>query len=276
MLKNYKLLVDKDCPMCNIYSNAFHKMGLLHKDCITSFQIESATNNLDIDYQRAKDEIAFHNTISGKTTYGLKALILIITQGTGLAFRLMQNKLIYNPLLALYKLISYNRKVIYPTSAKESSMVCNPSFNINYRWTYIIIVAILTGLIVNQFTDILFTHLGWRHNLIVEMVICFGQIAWQSVAIGLLRKEKRLEYLGNMSTVSMIGALLMIPFLVIFEYWQPSLTMTLLIFFSIIGTMFLEHIRRCKLLEIPLSMTASWVAYRTVALALLILIMAYL
>ena len=276
MLKNYKLLVDQDCPMCKIYGKAFHKLGLLDKDCITTYQMESANKTIALDYERASDEIAFHDTVSGQTTYGINALILIITQGTGLAFRLLHNKLIYKPLLALYKFISYNRKVIYPTADNDNSIACTPSYNSQFRWSYIILVAIVTGLIVNQFTATLFAHLGWSHRLSTEMIVCFGQVVWQSTAIGILRKEKRMDYLGNMSTVSLIGALLMIPFLVIFQYWHPSLPMTLIIFFSVIGVMFLEHIRRCKLLEIPLWMTASWVAYRTVVLGVLILVMEYL
>jgi uncharacterized membrane protein YoaK (UPF0700 family) len=75
-----------------------------------------------------------------------------------------------------------------------------------------------------------------------------------------------------MSTVSMIGALLLLPILLILSLINTSVYLLLILFFCVVGVMFLEHIRRCKLLDISLWMTVSWIAFRTAALGLLILV----
>lgn len=273
MIKENKLLIDKHCPMCQIYGQAFIKTGLLDQDSICAYQDVPMESQMKIDFERAQDEIAMHDTRTGTTTYGLASILKIITQSSPVLNKILHHALVYKVLNVLYKFISYNRKVIAPAAPPQgTARLCEPSFNIPFRWAYILFVAIVTALIVNTFTANLFPHFGWTHSIKTELLICIGQVAWQGTVAYFLLEENRLTYLGNMSTVSMIGAILLLPILFILSMVKAPLLVLLGMFFTVIGIMFLEHIRRCKLLRISLWMTVSWVTFRTVALGILILI----
>lgn len=273
MLKNRKLLIDKDCPMCNIYGKCFTTIGLIDKNTVTPYQTIHDFYAKQIDMERAKNEIALLNTETSTTHYGIDAMIEIVAHQSNFLRKVLHSQLIYAFLLRLYRFISYNRKVIYPTKQTENTRDCTPVTNLKYRWIYILSVAMFTGLILNHFAFHLSVRLGWEHNWIREFIICFGQIAWQMVAISFLKKESTIEYLGNMSTVSMIGGVLLLPILLINTYYPISLIGLISLFGIVVSIMLLEHIRRCQLLEVPLAMTISWVIYRTVVLGVILALM---
>lgn len=272
MLKKNKLLIDQDCPMCDIYGRCFRKMGWIDNETLTSYQTVEEEYAAKIDMNRARTEIALFDTQSHKTIYGINAMIAIVGHDFPMLQRLLNTTIIYTFLSYLYRFISYNRKAIIPAKPNPKLRNCNPDMNLKYRWTYIIFVAIFTGMILNQFAFQLNASLGMQHDWTRELYISFGQIFWQSIAIYFIRKDKTIEYLGNMSTVSMIGGILLIPVL-IFHYFITMNIYTLLAsFMVIVGIMFLEHVRRCQLLNISLWMTFSWVMYRTAVLVIIVAI----
>ncbi|MEO6633573.1 MAG: DUF393 domain-containing protein, partial [Mucilaginibacter sp.] len=71
-LENHMILFDGECPMCNAYTNAFVKTGMLGANGRAAYQ-----NGMDnvcplIDKQRAVNEIALVNIENGEVTYGVK------------------------------------------------------------------------------------------------------------------------------------------------------------------------------------------------------------
>jgi len=138
------------------------------------------------------------------------------------------------------------------------------------RWLYIVFVAIFTGLVLNEFTKPLFEVLHLNNNLITELSICFGQIIWQASALFLVRKRTYLDYLGNMSTVSFVGALVLIPLVMMTNFIMPPLWIYLLYFGAVVSFMLLEHLRRCKLIGLPWTVSLSWVCYRSVVLFIIL------
>lgn len=273
MLKNRKLLIDKDCPMCNIYGKCFSKIGLIDKNTVSPYQTIHDFYANQIDMERAKNEIALLDTENFTTHYGIDAMIEIVAHGSVFLKKILHSQLIYAFLLRLYRFISYNRKVIYPTLEKEKARDCTPDLNKKYRWAYIIFVAVFTGLVLNQFAFHLNARLGWEHNWVREFIICFGQIGWQMAAISFFKKDKTLEYLGNMSTVSMIGGLLLLPVLLVNSYFSISLIGLVALFGIVVSIMLFEHLRRCKLLGVPLVITISWVGFRTIVLGIILWMM---
>ncbi len=273
MIRQNKLLIDRHCPMCQIYGKGFIKAGMLDQNSICAYQDVPVETQMKIDFNRAQDEIAMHDTVSGETIYGLQSILKIVSHNRPILNLMVHSEFIFKPLNVLYKFISYNRKVIAPSApAQGAARLCEPSFNIPFRWAYIVFVALATAFIVNAFTAHLFPHFGWTHSIRTELIICFGQVAWQGIAATLLLKDNRLTYLGNMSTVSMIGGLLLLPILFGLSFFNAPIFILLPLFFGVVGLMFLEHIRRCKLLGISLWMTVSWVTFRTVTLGILILV----
>ena len=270
MLENNKLLIDKDCPMCCIYGKCFTKFGLIDEKTVAPYQTIESNYTSQIDMNRAKTEIALFNDNTATTIYGIDAMIKIVANGNKLLTKILHSKIVYAFLLRLYRFISYNRKVIYPTATEKGVRTCVPELNYKYRWMYILFVTIFTGIVLNQYAFHINTAFGLAHNWMREYYICFGQIAWQFAAVSFFKKEKYLEYLGNMSTVSMIGGILLLPVLWLNGIFEFHVLGLLAAFMMIVGVMFLEHIRRCKLLGLPIWMTASWVTYRTVVLAIIL------
>lgn len=271
MLVENKLFIDRDCPMCSIYGNGFTKLGLIDDQTLCQYQNMESVYTEVIDIERAKDEIALHDTLTQTTTYGIDSLIKILGHNRVWLQKLLKFPLVYALLLRLYRFISYNRKVIYPTAPNKQGMACTPSVNLKYRWIYLIFTALFTGVILNQFAFHLNASVGLPHYWSREYLVCFGQIAWQLLAIQLIDKEKALEYLGNMSTVSLIGGLLLLPVLLINSFFPLGTLGLLGAFGLVVGVMFLEHIRRCYLLNVSLKMTASWILYRMVVLVFILL-----
>ena len=66
-------------------------------------------------------------------------------------------------------------------------------------------------------------------------------------------------------SVSLIGTLLLLPML----FFNTSPIIHLVYFMMVVGIMLLEHLRRCKILEIGIIPTVSWVSYRVVFLLLI-------
>ena len=272
MLENNKLLIDKNCPMCCIYGKCFTKFGLIDNNTVTPYQTIEEDYASQIDMERAKTEIALFDSSTATTTYGIDAMIKIVANGNSTITNILHSKIIYAFLLRLYRFISYNRKVIYPTATEKGVRECVPELSQKYRWIYILTVAIFTGIILNQYAFHINTAFGLEHHWAREYYICFGQIAWQLGAIFFIRKNKALEYLGNMSTVSMIGGILLLPVLWLNSIFEFHVLGLLVAFMIVVGIMFFEHIRRCKLLDLPIWMTVSWVTYRTVVLGIILLL----
>jgi len=270
MLRNNKLLIDRDCPLCTTYGNGFTRFGLIDSGCALPYQSSQAGELTEIDHDRARNEIALLVTITGETTYGLASIIKILFHRRPLLEKIVNLSPVFITLDTVYKVISYNRNVIAPPSYPSKVRPCIPDFHLAYRWAYIIFVALATALIVNNFTSLLFPHFGWPHSLGTELCICFGQVLWQGTAMLLFSPKNKMTYLGNMSTVSMIGALILLPITMALGMIEASLYLKLALFFGVVGFMFFEHIRRCKLLGISTWMTVSWVAYRITGLSTLI------
>lgn len=109
--------------------------------------------------------------------------------------------------------------------------------------------------------------LNLNQNFGREFVICLSQIVWQTVFLRQYINEKLWDYLGNMMTVSFIGTLFLIPAL--FLNLDP--VSSLIYFGIVVFIMFLEHIRRCKILKLNFLPTVSWMIFRIMVLIIIIL-----
>ncbi len=268
MLRNHKLVIDKDCPMCRLYGRCFIKWQWIDEKTIQAYQ-EFNFDDTAIDKNRAKNEIAFVDE-TGEVVYGLDSIIKIIAQDKLFVQKLFNFPLIYLPLQLIYHFISYNRKVIYPVASTDHGQDCNPDIHIGFRWAYILCTAICTALILSHFTISVFSITSYDSLPAMEWIICFGQIIWQGALAYIFCKPKTLEYLGNMSTVSFLGAIAVSVQLLIAHILGLGIYFLMIGFGLIVMGMFLEHIRRCKLLGLPYFMSVSWVYYRLIPFAIII------
>lgn len=267
-LRNHTILYDDECPACAKYTQAFVSTEMLENKGRQPYTKMRNEYKGAIDWDRASNEIAMINHDSGTVTYGIDSLFKII--GNAMPF--------FKPLFAMrpfqwvmkrvYFFISYNRKAIVPGKVFEGYNTCSPTLNLPYRWTYIIFAWLLTSLVLTFYAQLLMPVVPatnfWR-----EFAICGGQIAFQAIIVGVVFRQRLIHYLGNLMTVSLAGAILLLPMLMMSGLIGPSI-IYLLYFMLIVATMFYEHVRRVKILELPWYITGTWVLYRLIVLSMIL------
>ncbi len=265
-LKNHTLIYDNECPMCAIYSRGFTKCGMLDAHGREAFTEMSVRNTNLVDCNRAKNEIALIDHENGRVTYGLDSLLLIIGNSFPLLKKIAEVQPLYVFFKKLYSFVSYNRKQIVPSQKDYTEKSCIPDFNLKYRLAYIAFVALFSGYLLSLYSAKLDSHL--TPNFFRELAVCLGQILWQTLFLKSYLKDKIWDYLGNMMTVSLIGTLLLIPIL----YISFTPIFYLVYFGMVVFIMFLEHLRRCRILKLNYLPTISWILFRLTALTIIILI----
>ena len=168
-----------------------------------------------------------------------------------------------------YAFISYNRRVIIPASGGRFGL--QPTFRLRYRVAYLIFTWIITSVILTGYAHLLqgIMPVGSSYR---EFLICGGQVFFQGAIISLVAKDKRWDYLGNMMTISFAGALLLLPVLLLAGLIGIHPLFYAAYFMMVAGLMFLEHIRRSKLLNIGWALTISWALYRALILVIILYI----
>ncbi|RVT98516.1 DUF393 domain-containing protein [Mucilaginibacter limnophilus] len=266
-LSNHIILYDAECPMCSLYTKAFVGSGMLDNNGRKPYQEMLPACPL-VDRQRAVNEIALINTQTGEVEYGVVSLFKVVANSFPLFKALFEWKPFIWIAQKAYAFISYNRRVIVPGNAADNFEV-QPGFKLKYRVAYLLFTWLMVGFILTQYAHLL-TGMVPVGNVWREYAICGGQILFQGIIVSLYANCKKWDYLGNMMTISFAGALLLLPCLLLAQFVElPALVYTLY-FLGVAGLMFLEHIRRSKLLGLGWLLTITWMAYR---LGILLLIL---
>ncbi len=267
-LYNHIILYDADCPMCKVYTRAFTRTGMLDADGRASYQDMPEAACPLVDRQRAVNEIALVNTHTGEVSYGIESLFKVI----GNAVPVVKPLFGWAPFIVImrkvYAFISYNRRVIIPAPHGESGI--QPAFRLNYRLAYLLFAWLVTSYILTSYAARLvpIVPLGSSYR---EYLICGMQMVVQGIVVAFYRPAKRWEYLGNMMTISMAGAIVLSVVTLIGHIIGLGPMAYTLCFMAVAGLMLLEHIRRSKLLGIGLVLTITWVTYRLVVLLMIYL-----
>jgi predicted DCC family thiol-disulfide oxidoreductase YuxK len=268
-LKDHVVLYDAECPMCSIYTQAFVKTGMLDNNGRESYQHIQPDACPVYDKQRAVNEIALIDLKSGEVSYGIQSLFKII----GNAWPVFAPLFAFKPFAWLmgkvYAFISYNRRVIIPSSKPEADFAYHPTFKRRYRLAYLLFTWFCTGFILTVYAHLL-TGLVPLGNAYREYMICGGQIIFQGLVICSFERKQAWTYLGNMMTISFAGSLLLLIPLAINHWVKLGSEVYTLCFMGVAGLMLLEHIRRTKLLNLGWILTVTWVTYRIIVLALIL------
>lgn len=268
-LKNQTLLYDEDCPLCNLYTTGFIKAGMLDKNGKKPFSNLSEEEQIFIDIEKAKNQIALVDNKNKTVIYGIDSLLKVIGYSFPWMERVGQISPVKLLLKKLYSFISYNRKVIIPNKEEnEKVLQCVPTFSYKYRILYIIFAAVITALTLYNFSAII-PDLP-KGNLTRELILAFGQIIFQSLFLIKFDKEKILNYAGNLITVSLFGCLILTPILVLNQFFKIPEIIIFGWFGMTVLVMFIEHYRRIKLLELPNFLCYTWVIYRIIALIIIL------
>lgn len=268
-LQNQTLLYDEDCPLCSLYTTGFIKANMLDENGKKPFVNLTPEEQQIIDLDRAKNEIALVNTVDNTVLYGIDSLLRIL----GHSFPWIEKVGHFTPvnyfLRKLYKLISYNRKVIIPGKELPAhELQCVPDFNVKYRLFYIVLALLFTANILFKYAQLL-PFLA-KNNFVIELLLALGQIGFQWLFVQNINRQKQLNYIGNLMTVSVIGSLALVPMILINHYFYCPTYLIYFWFGATAAGMFWDHHRRIKILELPKKLSFSWILYRVLALIVLL------
>ena len=268
------IIYDDYCPMCDIYTNAFIKTGFLTKNGRQSFSTIDSNLLEKIDLERSKHEIPYLNTKTGQVWYGIDALLEILGAKIPLIKTIGNIKPVRYFLLKLYKLISYNRKVIVAKKTNLDCFDCSPNFNTFYRIFYLILALSINSLLLIPLYKIVFSKMPIFQLNIVQFEGYHFALVFINLSIAsLLSFKNGVDYLGQVATLSLQGMLVWLPSIILFAITQqlPLIFIYLNLF---LGTIFLlyDYLRRMKYLEIyP---TKKWIiALNIISLCLFFLVM---
>lgn len=266
-LENHTLLYDKDCPLCKVYTSGFIKTNMLDNNGRKPF-CEISKQESYVDLQRATNEIALVDTKNKTVIYGIDSLLKVTGNSFPIIERIGNIKPIKFLLKKLYSFISYNRKVIIPSKKTNTKLACVPTFNYRYRFLYIVFATLITTITLYNFSKLV-PNLP-ETSVIREFIIAFGQIVFQSFFLLRKNRETIVNYMGNLMTVSLMGSLLLIPLLMVNSIISLPQLIILGWFGITILTMFIEHFKRVKLLELPSYLCYTWALYRIIILVILL------
>jgi predicted DCC family thiol-disulfide oxidoreductase YuxK len=267
-LTGYTLLYDAECPLCSGYTNAFVKTGMLDgKGRVPYQQLDPAWQPF-VDTRRAVNEIALLNRQTGEVTYGVNSLVQVLQHSIPLFRILSRTPGFYWMATRAYRLISYNRRLIIPASHERSGS-CPPAFHAGYRALFILLGCFFTAFILNRYSLLLQPYLE-AGSFGRELLVCAGQLAWQGGIVFLLLRRRVADYLGNLITISIAGAVLLAVLLLVDTVVKVSALVALGWFGLVVTLMLLEHVRRVKLLRLTGWESVSWVVYRILVLLILL------
>jgi hypothetical protein len=112
----------------------------------------------------------------------------------------------------LYRLISYNRKVIVASRCGKGAVDCTPDLNYRYRIYFMGIALLLNSLALYPIHQAVLSPLS-------ENLLPADQLQWAHLTLILgncilastLQKNKAIEFLGQISVLSLLTILLLIP-----------------------------------------------------------------
>jgi hypothetical protein len=245
-MKNKILIYDDNCPLCSWYSGLFVKFGLLTTDGRKAFSTLETSLLNKVDFEIAKNEIPLLDTNSGDVLYGIDALLELLGQKFPLLKKAGNIKPVNWMLKRLYKLVSYNRKLIVAKKCGAGSIDCTPDMNYLYRTLFMAISLIFNTLLLFPLYTIVLSKLSYFNHTIFELQIAhFGLVLINCLLTLSFQKDKAFEYIGQVNMLALIAILLLIPLIFICQFPINEWFVT---FYLIITTVIIlkEYLKRME------------------------------
>ena len=211
MTANHVLAYDDYCPLCRL----FVRFGLLRAENRIPFSQADIDILTLIDIEKGKDEIPFIDRETGATLYGIDSLLEILGQKASLVKSVGNFRPIKWFLQRLYKLISYNRKVIVARKCGSGNFDCSPAFNVFYRMAFMSICLLFNSMMLWPLHTGLFSHLSFYHLTFTQLQMAhLSLVVINCTLAAFLRSKRSIEYIGQVNMLALITTLLLIPVLI--------------------------------------------------------------
>ncbi len=253
MERNTKTIIyDDTCPLCAAYTKAFVKAGLIEKTNRKSF------SNIDphllslIDTKRCVNEIPVLDLQTQQVWYGVDGLTEILYPKLPFIKTLVNIKPIRWFLYKLYKLISYNRRVIVAPKKPNAVFDCTPDFNATYRILLMVTILIINTIMLFPIQEHVLSNSWVKHRSILQLQLAHFLLVAVNICITIiLKKRKGLEYLGQANMLAFTTVLLTVP-LLFYNKMINFYNETINNIYLLLITLFIikEYVRRMKSIKI--------------------------
>jgi hypothetical protein len=135
---------------------------------------------------------------------------------------------------------------------------------------FVLGATVFIGFILSRFALIIDDYLRIQYSVWLEVGMVLGQVLFQWAFLWRRPFADKWRYALELITVSLLGAVLLVP-LVVWDYlYGVSVPAALVYFFSVVTVMFIDHWRRVSRMGLPWFLCATWVFYRCILLILLV------
>lgn len=259
------IVYDDKCPMCAMYTAGFIRWGIMKKNDRISFsELDCQAFMAGMDPELSRDEIPLVDLNGGKTIYGLDAMLYLLDRKIPFLVRVARMQPFYWFFRRLYKLVSFNRRVIVGGRNHASRFDCTPHFNYKYRLTFVVFAAALASLLsyffgtaiaaANPGLDFPFPA-GW-----FSVAACgTGWLLHQATAAAVMKKDRALDYAGHLATLQIMGVAPLL--LTILLGRLPSAVVNASAAVAVLvsmALMYTQHRRRMKNNDWRAAWTAAW------------------
>ena len=245
-MKNKILVYDDNCPLCTWYSGLFVKYGFLEADGRKPFSTLDDNLLSKIDFDKSRNEIPLFDTSTNKVLYGIDALLEILNQKIPFIKSTANFAPLKWVLTKLYKLISFNRKVIVAKKCGPGNIDCSPDNNYLYRFIFMTISLVFNTLMLFPLHDLLLSRLSYYHLSSWELQAAhFAFVIINCTLAFTFSKGRAYEYLGqvNMLALSVILLLSLLMAIMYFMFSELILTAALILTSAFV---FKEYTRRME------------------------------
>lgn len=253
------LIYDDHCPFCTWYAGLFVRSGLLPANGSKPYSTLDPALRSQVDPDRSRNEIPLIDTRSGKVFYGIDALLEVLGSCFPLVKKIGSCKPLYWLLKKSYRFVSYNRKVIVGTRCGKGLIDCSPDLNITYRVLFMLVALLFNTLMLFPLhTEIFLAVVTEPFSIAKVQAAHFGIVLSNCTLAITLGKPKAIEYLGQVSVLSLMTILLLLPILLINYRWPVPAWICTFYMLSVAVLVFKEYLRRMEFANVlPLH---RWVA----------------
>ena len=245
-MKNKILVYDDNCPLCTWYSGLFVKYGFLNADGRKPFSTLDEKLLAKIDFDKSRNEIPLLDTSTHKVVYGIDALLEILDQKIPYIKATGNFAPLKWVLKRIYKLISFNRKVIVAKKCGLATIDCSPDNNYLYRFIFMAVCLAFNTVMLYPFQFNLFSKLSYYHLDLYELQAAhFAFVIINCMLAFNFSMTKGFEYLGQINMLALSVIFLLTPLMIIQFIFNSELLMTSWLILTA-AFIFKEYLRRME------------------------------
>jgi predicted DCC family thiol-disulfide oxidoreductase YuxK len=199
MLAEKVILYDDSCPLCQLYTEGFVRLGVLPRTGRVAFgqapeQCPEVFETLDV--ARGRVAIPLIDRATGEILYGLDALFLLIGHQAAWLRPVLRQRGLKAVIWPLYRLLSYNRRQIAGCEPPVTPFDCRPAIALT----------------------------GWLMSVAAHALAPLLAVAALQLLGGIFAARRGWDALGSFATNCLVFGIL----LALLPWWPVALTVTLL------------------------------------------------